>query len=256
MLFPKSILIAGTGNLATRLIAELSIKGEFVVSCWGRNHLHVNQLVSSFGISPYSVNAKYDLTIVCVSDRAIEQVASALAANSKNMVHCAGSISIQTLAFEGGNYGVMWPVQSFSSKHPVSFEGISFVYESSNQTFNEHLIQFIECLRGKAVHMIEQDRKKMHLAAIFASNFSNAMYIAAFEWCTINKIDPVILLPLIRETAQRLEWNSPINLQTGPAKRNDNVVLSEHLNMLDEKPELKELYRVISNFIQQKYSNG
>ena len=256
MLFPKSILVAGTGNLATRLIAELSKKDDFMVSCWGRNQWHVRQLVSSFGISPYSANAQYDLTIICVSDSAIGQVASELAARSKNMVHCAGSVSIHTLAFEGENYGVMWPVQSFSNVHSVSFEGIPFVYESNNQGFNEVLIHFIERLGGKAVHMIEEDRKKMHLAAIFASNFSNAMYIAAFEWCTINKIDPIILLPLIRETAQRLESNSPINLQTGPAKRNDNVVISEHLTMLNKKPELKELYRVISNFIQQKYSNG
>ena len=147
------------------------------------------------------------------------------------------------------HYGVLYPLQTFSKKKRANFTNIPLLIEANTPENLKRLRQLAELLSQNVKEFSSEQRKWMHLAAVFACNFSNFMYAAAEDLLKTKEMDFSLLHPLIKETAKNATTHSPKILQSGPAIREDRPVLETHLEMLNINKNLRELYRNTTNAI-------
>lgn len=246
----------GTGNLASRLVPALVQSGLFTVYAGGRNLEKLKIFCKQTGAQALSdaVSQEGSLPVVlCVSDSAIAEVARQYAAIACCLVHTSGATSIDVLKPYTADCGVCWPLQSFISSRPVDWQQVPVLTESTGPEAASMLEQLARATGSRAVASNSLQRLQLHLAATLVSNFSNHLYRLAAEWCEENQLDFSLLHPLIFETAARLDTLPPEAAQTGPARRNDTGSLQKHLELLQEHPELKKLYMLMSEQIRQRY---
>jgi predicted short-subunit dehydrogenase-like oxidoreductase (DUF2520 family) len=151
---------------------------------------------------------------------------------------------------------VFYPLQSFTKKRSVDFKNIPILVEASNVAFEKQLVKLASDLSNTVKVMDSKSRLYLHLAAVIANNFVNYLATEAYEILEDQKIDGSLIRPLMLESILRLENNHPIEMQTGPAKRNDKEVLKKHEELLNSKPKLQSLYRQISQLIMQRYNGS
>jgi predicted short-subunit dehydrogenase-like oxidoreductase (DUF2520 family) len=149
------------------------------------------------------------------------------------------------------NYGVLYPMQTFSKQREVDFREVSFFVEANHQIGIEALKDLAGKLSSKVYELTSEQRKYLHIAAVFACNFTNHMYALCDRLLKAQGVPFEVMLPLIDETARKVHELKPQDAQTGPAIRNDKNVIESHLNMLDDEPGLKEIYEMISNSIHR-----
>jgi predicted short-subunit dehydrogenase-like oxidoreductase (DUF2520 family) len=165
------------------------------------------------------------------------------------VVHTAGSVSLEVFKGRAKNYGVIYPLQTFTRGKPVDFSSIPLFIEANDNRNLEKLKYLSEKVTGKVYTADSETRAYLHLAAVFASNFTNHI-LALAEMVLLERNLPFnILKPLIEETVAKALYMSPRQAQTGPAFRHDKPILEKHLDMLAGHPEIKELYRLISESI-------
>lgn len=253
----KRISIIGSGNVAASVSKAIVNKGFTLVQVVGRKIENVQQLLALLNsdqsieaITDWTaLNKEVDCFIVCVNDDAIASVLEDFPFKDKLVVHTSGSVGLSV--FNGfDKYGVFYPLQTFSKENPIVFDEVPLCMEGSSKEVVDGLIELGKALSNKVVKLNSQQREVLHLAAVFACNFSNYMYQVADELTTKNKIDFSILLPLINETANKIKKYHPKEAQTGPAKRNDQQTIDKHLVMLEDNPN-KELYQLITKLIQK-----
>ena len=175
------------------------------------------------------------------------EFSSELPIKDQLVVHTSGSVSCQDLA-EHNRRGVFYPLQSFSKNRESNFKEIPICIEAE---FNKDLLLLEELAAALSddVYFIDSDqRKKLHLAAVFVNNFVNHLYQIGHDICAREALPFEILKPLIAETARKIEEMTPSDAQTGPAKRNDLKTINEHLELLSD--DHKALYQLISKSIQ------
>ena len=253
--FENGIVILGAGNVATHLSLALKNAG-FKIKCI------YSKTIQSAKELALKVDAHYtndidripveaDLYIIAVKDDVISAIVENLNMEYGVVVHTAGSVSINVFEGRFKNFGVFYPLQTFSKKRHVDFSTIPVCIEASNKDLEKILISLAKQLT-KTVELIDSEQRKvLHLAAVFACNFSNHMYAAASDILNSSGISFDLLKPLISETVQKAIDNDPLKAQTGPAVRNDQKVLTKHLEMLKDKPELQKIYRFVSQSIYQ-----
>lgn len=189
-----------------------------------------------------------DIYIVSIPDSVTEQTVNKLAGYHSLVVHTAGSIPL--LHSNTGN-GVFYPLQTFSKNTPLDFSKVPLCIEADSAENLELLRKLAESITSKVYEVSTEQRKSLHLSAVFACNFTNHLYSLAEAICDKNKLPFEILHPLIQETARKIEFDSPKNSQTGPAIRNDAKTIAFHLKQLDS-PELKEIYTLLTKSIQDR----
>jgi predicted short-subunit dehydrogenase-like oxidoreductase (DUF2520 family) len=123
--------------------------------------------------------------------------------------------------------------------------------DASDESTLMQLLGVAESISGTVVKADDEQRLKMHLAAVFCNNFVNHIYVLMQDYCRKEGLDFHLLLPLIQETANRLYDMDPMEAQTGPALRKDNSTIDKHLAILDNYPSLKLLYKSFTQSIQQ-----
>jgi len=251
----KKVAILGAGNLATLLSLELHRKGVEIVQVFSRTEtsasLLANMLECCYVTKPEEITPDATIYLISVSDMAIEDVLSKMDCNNKLVAHTAGSIPMNILSKFSENHGVFYPLQTFSKSRNVNFSCIPFCIEA-NTAENEQILVELASLISNDVRIItSEQRKQLHLAAVFANNFVNHMYAIADEIIQQKDLPFDILYPLISETAAKIENITPHAAQTGPAKRSDMAVMQDHLSMLNDKPNLKKLYSSISDSISE-----
>lgn len=148
------------------------------------------------------------------------------------------------------NYGVLYPVQTFSKEKEIDFSNVPICIEANNEFNNDILKQFSKKISSKVIKVSSVQRKNIHLSAVFACNFVNHMYNIAAHLLNEDDISFDILKPLISETAIKVMNNSPQDMQTGPAIRNDKIVIENHLESLNNDKELQKIYRFVSENIK------
>jgi len=253
------ICLIGAGNMATQLGMALLEKGHQIVQVWSRTQQSAAKLASKLNCpcttEISSITSKTDIYILAIIDTAIESVLSQRSWGDTLVVHTAGSTSMNILAPYCANYGVFYPFQTFTIEKKVDFDHIPVCIEANTP-------QNIEILNGLA-HSISQNiklfdsnqRQQIHLAAVFVCNFVNHFYSIGEKLLTEKGINFEILKPLILETASKVIYQSPESSQTGPASRNDKVVMDKHLAMLANDPDLKNLYSLLSERIIQTHKS-
>ena len=243
-----SVVILGSGNVASQLIkAFLKIDTINLKQVYTRNQEDINTLKDSIDITnDISLLKQADITIIAVSDEAISSISSHI--KNSFVVHTSGSVDMKSLN-NIGRKGVFYPLQSFSKKKLVDFKNIPICLESETNEDLLKLEELVSLLQSKSYILSSHQRKKIHVAAVFANNFSNHMYTIANEICEKYNIPFDILHPLIEETSNKIKNLTPEKAQTGPAKRNDAETIENHLNLLSEKQQ--EIYLKITQSIQE-----
>lgn len=186
-----------------------------------------------------------DLYIISVSDRAIKSVAEELKDVEGLVVHTAGSVPMDALCQE--RRGVLYPLQTISKKRELPASKVPFYIETSKEQDIELLRQLAESMGSKAEQMDSERRKYLHLAAVFCCNFVNRLYGITADLLEEHNIPFSAMLPLIKETADKVEQLSPREAQTGPAVRWDEEVMAQQMALLNE--EQRQLYQLLSKSI-------
>jgi len=247
-----NIAILGTGNVAEHLVEAFYGHDDIVVSIvYGRTR----DSLRSFGqkvatTSDIDTLKNVDVFIIAVSDDAIESVAQKIKDKKGLVVHTAGNMAIDILP--SGNRGVFYPLQTFTKGKKINFKKVPICIESENDHNLDLLRKLATSISDQVVAIDSEQRKALHLAAVFANNFSNHLYLLAKEICDKQKISFDLLNPLILETAEKAGILGPLQAQTGPAKRMDQTTMEEHLALLTNI-EHKKIYSLLSNSIQHTY---
>lgn len=249
----KRIALAGAGNVATALGVALSSAGVAPVAVWSRTLRSAEILSERIGCPACETLSELpapDVIIVSVADSAIKDVAADAAAAFPDalILHTAGSVPMDILREAGAQkYGVLYPMQTFSRQREADFTPVTVFVEGCDKACEERAADIARLLGGKVQQATSEQRKYLHIAAVFACNFANAAYTMASELLEEHNMPFEAMLPLIDETAAKVHRLHPLDAQTGPAHRGDCVVTDAHKAMLDGR--LKSLYTEISDYI-------
>ena len=251
------VCLVGAGKLATQLGLALSEKGHQIVQVWSRSSESASELASKlkcpFTTDISSIYSETEIYIIAVSDSAIEELLAKHSWGSALVVHTAGSIPMNILAPYCTNFGVFYPFQTFTITKKVDFEQVPVCIEANTPQNLEVLAELARSISGNIRLFDSGQRQQIHLAAVFVCNFVNHFYTIGEKLLGEKGIDFEILKPLILETASKVTSQSPESSQTGPASRNDKIVMEKHLAMLSQHPDLQNLYSLISERIIQTH---
>jgi predicted short-subunit dehydrogenase-like oxidoreductase (DUF2520 family) len=248
------IVLLGSGNVATHLAKALKSKGEELVQVYSQNLTNAELLARLVGAEAVNnlnkIENNADLYIISVKDDAIATVAKSLKNVTGLVVHTSGTTDINILLEQVNKAGVFYPLQTFSKSKDVSFENIPLCIEAGDEDQLAVLKSLASKISSQVYELDGEKRKVLHLAAVFACNFPNHLYALANKILNQNGLDFEIIRPLIAETADKVMDNLPENVQTGPAVRGDENTLNKHLSMLNDMPELQNIYQTLSNSIK------
>lgn len=253
----KTVII-GSGNVATVLGETISAAGHSVLQVVARNSTTGTALARSLGsdfTTDYSgIDRSADIFIVALSDTALETLGVHLSLAGKLVVHTSGGASIGVLATSSSRCGVLYPLQSLRATIRP-FPPFPLLVDAVRPDDLDFLVSFARTLSTRVLRADDSTRSKLHLAAVLTNNFTNYLYTLASEYCLKEKIDFSVLLPMIRETATRLERYNPDEVQTGPAVRSDRNTIAWQLNLLNNYKEIRGLYELFTNLIEEHYSH-
>jgi predicted short-subunit dehydrogenase-like oxidoreductase (DUF2520 family) len=249
------ITIIGAGNLATQLGLTLYNEGYFISQVYShklKNAAVLAKRIKGEAISDLKkLSADSSIYIIAVKDDAIESVARQLNFKDKIVVHTSGSIPIDVLKNCSKNYGVFYPLQTFSKEKSVDFKTIPICIEANNSKTSTTLTYFAKSISENVKKVNSEQRKKIHLAAVFACNFSNYMYVVSEKLLKKEKLSLDLLKPLIEETSSKIKNYSPGSVQTGPAIRNDKKTMEAHIKLLSKEKDLQKIYTLLSKSIRR-----
>lgn len=252
----QTVVLVGSGNVAGHLAKAFRQTGLQILQVFSPDREHASKLaakVDAEAISTYpAMNTQADFYLLMVRDEKIASVAEQMPPVDGVVCHTSGITAMETLnRFE--NYGVFYPFQTFSKNRDVDISRVPFCLEaSSGETYHA-----LRALAGRLCHAVydvdTEQRMKLHLAAVLVNNFTNHLYAEAEDFLKENGLGMEMLLPLIRETMAKIEEIPPREAQTGPARRGDLSTIAQHLEMLKNKGNLKEIYQIFSQQILKKY---
>jgi len=244
------VSIIGSGNVAQHLIKAFSGKPEIeLVQVFSRKKETLSQLVDPTKIvQDLNDLAEADLYIMAISDDAIAEVSAQLPFANRLVAHTSGSVAMSALN-DKNRKGVFYPLQTFSKNKEIDFSIIPINLEAENAEDYALLEKTAHLISEKVYHVNSDQRKALHVAAVFVCNFVNHLYEIGNEICDEHQLPFEVLQPLIQETAQKIMTLSPRNAQTGPAKRNDVKTIESHLAFLSNENQ-KNIYQTLTQSIQ------
>lgn len=256
----KRIAIIGAGNVATHLAKACHQAGHHILAICSRKLENAQRLASAISTTCLALDhlanlPEADFYLISTSDTAIASIVEQWPENRRNgiVAHTAGSIPLDVLEALKSRVGVIYPLQTFSKERNVDFQKIPCFIEGDSPATEQQLIQLAQSITKLVQPLSSEQRKVLHVAAVFACNFVNHLYDIAVGIAQEQGINPDWLQPLIEETAAKVANLSPHAAQTGPAVRGDQGVLHKQSEMLEHKPELQQLYQLLSQSIYQKF---
>ncbi len=256
-----NIVFVGAGNLATNLAKAFYRKGFRIMQIYSRTKESAEALALAVGADYTTdlsaLSGEAQLYIVSVKDAVLGQILPNLITGKNKQalwVHTAGSISMDIWNGKVEHYGVFYPMQTFSKQCEVDFAEIPVFVEGNTVQDVAFLKDVAEVISNRVYEADSEQRRKLHIAAVFACNFTNHMYVLAAELLQKAHLPFEVMLPLIDETANKVHRLEPRMAQTGPAVRYDENVINKHLQMLADNPRLQELYKLLSESIHEHQS--
>lgn len=249
------IVFIGSGNLATHLSVTLKKSGNDIVQIFSKSIENAKLLASKLDAEPVdnikSIRSEADLYIFSVKDDALLEVVKSMPLTGGIWVHTSGSLPMNLLSeYKSDGYGVFYPLQTFSKSREVDFRNIPIFIEGDS-CHTENVLESIAKLISGSVRVLDCDKRLyLHLAAVFANNFSNHTYLLASEILNHHDIPFDVLKPLIRETAAKVMEMDPKSAQTGPAIRYDEKIIQKHIDLIKDN-ETKEIYKLLSKSINK-----
>ena len=257
MLF-RSIVFIGAGNLATRLSLAMQRVGMQIGQVYSHTEASARQLATRLGC-PWTndlsaLQEDGDLYVFSLKDTVLSDVISKVKPNNGMWVHTAGSMPMSVFEGYAQRFGVLYPLQTFSKGRNVNFDVIPIFLEANTDKNADYLKNIASALSENVRFMSSEKRRSLHLAAVFACNFTNHIYTLSYKLLENESIPADVLLPLIDETVSKIHSMPPAAAQTGPAIRYDENVINKHLAMLDD-PDMQAIYRLLSQSIHKEAQN-
>lgn len=253
----KSVALIGTGNVASWLAYQMKHANITVSQVYSRNPLHANELAYQTNAQAITqlqdLSPNCDLYIFALCDNCYPEIFQQIPFQMKLAVHTGGAVSQSVFCGFAQNYGVLYPYQSISKNVDFSKILVPLCIDGNKEETIERLLHFAKKLSPIADKIDESQRNTLHIAAVFANNFSNALFDISYRLLKEKGIDWKFITPLIENTAQKVISLSPKSAQTGPAKRRDSNTINHHLKHLNNW-EQKEIYQLLTQYIIQNLS--
>lgn len=254
----KKIVFIGAGNLATQLSQAMKKAGAEILQVYSRTEVHASELAirirCGWTVSTEKIRPDADIYIFALKDDALEDTIRRIKPNAGLWVHTAGSVPMDIFKGHVARYGVLYPLQTFSRKRMADFEHIPFILEANSKA-DEDILYYLASDLSRTVRFYSSDRRRyLHLAAVFACNFTNHLYDLAGRIVEEQGIPQDLLLPLIDETAAKVHLMTPREAQTGPAIRYDRTVIDRQMELLTD-PDRKDIYKLLSDSIHKENKN-
>jgi len=250
------VVIIGSGNTATVLGHKMLEAGHRIVQVVSRQKEHAARLAamlnSTYTTGREAIDPSAELYLLAVPDDVLYELGEVLSLPGKLVAHTAGTVSKEVLQKVSKRSGVLYPLQSLR-KEIRPFPEIPFLVDAHEPGDRVLLMEFARTMSGQVVEADDGLRLKLHLAAVLVNNFTNFLYTLAADFCRREGTDFALLLPIIKETADRLGWYAPREVQTGPAIRGDKTSVERHLSLLANYEDIKELYSLFTNKIEAYY---
>ena len=246
------IVIVGSGNVATVLGRLFKQNNHQVIQVISRHIPNAKILADELGCAYTNYDGITDLSadlyVVAIKDAVLFDLNKSFHLGNKLIVHTAGSITKDVLKDISTHYGILYPLQSLRKEITIIPE-IPFLIDGNTDEATLLIEDFAKTLSPLVKRLTDEERLKLHVAGVMVSNFTNHLYAITEEFCQKENIDFKILIPLIQQTANRINTFSPKDVQTGPAIRNDVFTLDKHLRILTAHPKLKYLYLKLTDSI-------
>lgn len=191
----------------------------------------------------------YDIIIISTKDEMIPEISEKIKGKGIIVAHTSGSVSIEALSGCAQHFGVFYPLQTFTKEVAMNKADTPVFIEGSDPLAYSTLYEIASSFTNKIFDADSEKRKKLHIAAVFACNFSNALIGIADNILKKEGYDYSVLLPLISQTIDKLKSTNPKKAQTGPASRGDGKIIESHLKYLSKDSELSNIYQVLSDYI-------
>lgn len=252
------VCLIGAGNLGTQLGKALFAAGHDITQVFSRDFEHAQHLADQVSALPLDrlmdLQSDAEMYLLTVPDDAIQKVAQEIQKTIPEnaiLVHCSGNTSDNAVALHK-RHGVIWPLQSLSKDQTTDFLTIPVILSADSDETYQKLEQLARSLSDQIYRMDDAKRQKVHVAAVIVNNFTNLLFREAHNILEKEDIPFKVLLPLIRYTVEKLDDLTPEEAQTGPAKRNDLETMRQHLTLLEEDSELREIYIALSKRINRE----
>lgn len=257
------ITIIGSGNVGYHLSQRLKEVGHTIVQIFSRKTNKVIRISRIVGASPIdnlsSLQSGANLYIIAVKDDAIgivaEKMRKKLSGNTW-VVHTSGSVPSTVLAPHFNNYGVFYPLQTFSINRIADFLNIPILIDSNKELMKNRLLQLAETISPKVYSINDEQRAKLHVTAVMVNNFTNHLYAIAEDILRQEELPMEVLIPLIQETSNKVSLFPAKEMQTGPAARGDENTIERHLEFLDQYEQYKQVYEVLTDSLRKMYSKS
>lgn len=255
MIQNTSVVLIGAGNVATQIGLALRDKGITIRQIFSRTKQSAEALAKlcqcSYTTDIKTVQPNADIYIYSVKDDALPALIEQTNVQTGLHLHTAGSIPASVFENKKSNYGVFYPMQTFSKNKKVMFDNIP-IFVEANSAQNLEQVKHLATLLSKNVTQCDSEqRKALHLAAVFCCNFTNHLYKVTNDLLKKEHLPFHVMLPLIHETVDKLHHLSPEEAQTGPAVRYDTTVINKHLDALKDMPGEQALYALLSKRIHE-----
>lgn len=255
------VTLIGAGNLATQLGKSLKKAGVIISQVYSRTEdsaRTLGELLEAEWLTDIkALRDEADIYIFSVKDSVLCELISKVCKGreDKLFLHTAGSMPMSCFEGKALRYGVFYPMQTFSKTKDVDFERIPVFIESNSIETEDVIRSLANKLTQRVIRLSSADRKYLHLAAVWACNFTNYCYTVASDILGEHGIPFDVMLPLINETTEKIQKISPKEAQTGPAVRGDRNVMSKQLELMNGKEDLQELYKMLSKGINPLVDN-
>lgn len=255
----KSLKIAviGSGNVATHLARALSHTHN-VVQIYSRNIDNARALAQTISncqaTNDLNHIADADVYLVSIKDDIITTIAQQVASKHQNALwlHTSGSVSAHVFKDHCQNYGVLYPLQTFSKNATVNISEVPFFIEANNDDTEQQIMNIAETLSNTVKKADSECRRRIHAAAVFACNFANHLWAIAHDILKEGDLEWDVLMPLLKVTLNKTKQLSPADAQTGPARRGDTGTMESHLALLNDHQ--AAIYRQLSESIINRYN--
>lgn len=243
------VTIIGAGNVATNLALALKKAGHEIVQIFNRSDDAGKELARAVAASFTSDASQLldaEVYLVAVKDDVIEDVASLIKTNNGIIAHTSGTQPKELLKSSSGYYGIFYPLQTMKKNLKVDFKNVPVLVEGNNDLTTTKLESLARTISQNTHRVDEEQRQWIHVAAVFANNFTNHLYGISESLLAEQNLSFEILKPLIFRAIENLSVSSPNEIQTGPAVRNDRNVIDKHLALLADNQRLQKIYEVLT----------
>lgn len=231
----KTVSIIGSGNVAFHYHKVMKERGYCVKIISSRKDF-------------FSEDVESDIVVIAVKDDAIKDVLERLPRVNGLLVHTSGFTKTEILSQKADNYGCLYPLQSLNKNKEIDFSKVPLCFYVNNEAYLDCLKRFVDSLSNKTCFLSDEQRKQLHIAAVFANNFTNHLMGISKEILDRNDIPFSMLFPIIDRTIDNIKTSDNILcLQTGPAVRGDINIINQHIECLSEQE--RDVYLAVTKSI-------